>query len=554
MTKIINVQELFPEAQLKSYTQINLKLGLPIDNNDERLNLWRDSLLKNYSWPSIADSHTKKLVNRHQVFSLQFYLEVVRFLFEAVKVPLFEPPKVNAIEGNSENAEGKLEVTISLRQFEQFPKAITVNTIRFSQHLFEYLIDNDPDTDGIERLFASVDKLLVSPLSNFVYGSTSAVPILKEAYRQDVPYEHVGAGVYSLGWGSRSIRLQASACHLDSALGTKLAQNKAITASLIRTAGLPAPEHFVVTTKRQAQLAVEKLQFPIVVKPLDRDRGEGVFVDISDEAQLYSAFAKCQKVAGSDQVILERQVHGVCHRFLVVNRKVIYVIRRDPISVIGDGKTSIADLVNEEVSKQRIKPPWERSPIKPIDTIAKDTLQKLGYNKESVPEEGARIPLRPIQSAQWGGSPQDVTEMTHDENLEIAVRSADLFNLYVVGVDIISPDISKPWHTNGAIINEVNFKPQIGSTISQAYIPQVLTQLIDGDGKIPIESFATEEAAKARQKHYCDRGYRCFLTAADMTIDFLGNQLVMPFNALRPRVRALICRSDVDAIVVCDPQ
>jgi cyanophycin synthetase len=274
-------------------------------------------------------------------------------------------------------------------------------------------------------------------------------------------------------------------------------------------------------------------------------------VDIWDEVQLHSAFTKCQKVAGSNQVILEKQVHGVCHRFLVVNGVVIYVIRRDPISVIGDGKNSIADLVNEEVNNQRMKPHWERSRIKPIDLIARDTLHGLGYTEEFVPEAGARIPLRPIQSSEWGGSPQDVTVLTHPENAEIAVRSADLFNLHIAGVDIISPDISKPWHTNGAIINEVNFKPQVGvSANSRAYIPQVLTQLIEGDGRIPIESFSTEEAAKARHEEYCGQGYRCFLTTADVTVDFSGNQLVMPFNAIRPRLRALTCRSDVDAIVV----
>lgn len=144
---------------------------------------------------------------------------------------------------------------------------------------------------------------------------------------------------------------------------------------------------------------------------------------------------------------------------------------------------------------------------------------------------------------------EEVTTIVHPENLSVAIAAAKLFGLHVAGIDIISPDIAKPWHENGAIINEVNFAPLFGGgEISRASIPLFLAEFIEGDGKIPIEIFDTEEAALTRQAAYQKRGMRCYFTTATKTIDFSGGAVMMPFDDIRRRLKALVCRSDVDAI------
>jgi len=68
----------------------------------------------------------------------------------------------------------------------------------------------------------------------------------------------------------------------------------------------------------------------------------------------------------------------------------------------------------------------------------------------------------------------------------------------VSGVDIISEDISIPWYENGAIINEVNFSPQLGSDdFSKNTISAFLNLIIKNNGKIPITVIiGKEEASK----------------------------------------------------------
>jgi len=105
-------------------------------------------------------------------------------------------------------------------------------------------------------------------------------------------------------------------------------------------------------------------------------------------------------------VIVERQVPGVCHRFFVANHKVLYVIKRNPISVTGDGKSTVKALVEAQLIEQSKTPPWDRSPIKPIDDLARKCFAKVGLTEDSIPEKGLAVPLRPIQSNEWGARPK----------------------------------------------------------------------------------------------------------------------------------------------------
>lgn len=128
------------------------------------------------------------------------------------------------------------------------------------------------------------------------------------------------------------------------------------TANVLRVAGLPAPIHGLVTAESDAISAAKKIGYPVVIKPSDRDRGEGVTVDVSDEAGLQLAFAHAKESSRSKQVIVERQVAGVCHRLFVANDKLLYAVKRHPMSVTGDAQHTIQELVDAEVANQANKP------------------------------------------------------------------------------------------------------------------------------------------------------------------------------------------------------
>jgi len=288
-----------------------------------------------------------------------------------------------------------------------------------------------------------------------------------------------------------------------------------------------------------------------VVKPLDLNRGEGVTVDVADAGALQAAFHHAQQPSKSRLVIVEQQVAGVCHRFFVANGRLLYAVKRWPMSVRGDGRRTVAQLVADELMAQQFKPLWARSELQALDERALLALALAGFTPECVPAPGVLAPLRRIESTADGGLDEEVTTTAHPDNVAIALAATRLFGLNVAGVDIISADITQAWHENGAIINEVNFAPLLGGAdISRSYIPAFLADYLEGDGKIPIETFATGEAALAQQTAYKQKGLRCYFTSQTKTLDAAGRNVVMPFGDVNQRVRALLCRADVDAVVI----
>lgn len=540
-------------CDLTENLRIKLELVFPEFAGVANFNDWAWAILEQKTWSGGAGVFGFESVADQQRLFVQAFLQTTRLFCELGRLPVFDIPRVISLSMDEPNSKKcLLEVELFLVQF--VPQDAYRIPIKASVDLCRWMAQNNPTSENKNIIYNTITEKVIYPLQKLVPAGKSTIPVLRVAHSLGIPFAHLGLGVYQLGWGSKARRLDRSTCELDSAIGSKLAQNKVSTANILRVAGLPAPVHGVVRTENEAISVAKKIGFPVVIKPTDQDRGEGVTVDISDEAGLKTAFAHAQKLSKSKQVIVERQVSGVCHRLFIVNDKLLYAVKRHPMSVIGDVKKTIQELVDGELVEQANKPPWSRSEIKPIDDLALKAFESLGFSAESVPDKGVMVPLRRIESTEWGGVDQEVTAVVHPENLYISLQAAKLFGLHVAGIDIISPDISKPWFENEAIINEVNFAPLFGGgEISRSHIQLFFAEFIDLDGKIPIEIFECEQDAQNYQMAQLNQGHRCYLTTSEKTLDDSGRELFMPFKNLKQRFQALILRSDVDSISLVLP-
>lgn len=533
-----------------NYLRVKIDFEFPDFIKRSNYDLWAKAMLEQDDWLIGQEIKYQNSLSSNDCLFLHSLLQTLRLLCQLGRLPVFEFPRVVSLSRDNQNLKKYLlEIELFLVHF--LPKSAYQIPVKATFELCQWMAQHSPTLENKNKVFNTISEKVIKPLHRLIPAGKSTIPVLRAAYELGIPFTHLGLGVYQLGWGSKARRLDRSTCELDSAIGSKLTQNKVVTANLLRTAGLPSPVHEVVTTETNAMVIAKKIGFPVVIKPTDRDRGEGVTVDISNETSLKDAFANAQKLSKSKQVIVERQVSGVCHRLFIANGKLLYAVKRNPMSVIGDGKRTVQQLVDDQIMKESQRPPWIRSEIKPIDQLALKTLEIFGLNSDSVPAKGVMVPIRRIESTEWGGVDQEVTTVVHAENLRIALEAATLFNLNIAGIDIISPDIAKPWYVNGAIINEVNFAPLFGGAeISRSYIPEFFAQFIKGDGKIPIEVFDTKEVALEFQKMHAAQGRRCYVTTANRTIDQLGRDIMMPWRDLKKRIRALTLRSDVDAISV----
>jgi hypothetical protein len=236
----------------------------------------------------------------------------------------------------------------------------------------------------------------------------------------------------------------------------------------------------------------------------------------------------------------------------MVGDRLLYCVKRQPMGIRGDGEQTIEQLVENELARQAQKPIWHRSKIQAIDTFTKQVLEGQGLTNNSIPQAGTFVALRTIESTEWGGVDEDMTPMVHPDNIQIAVDASRLLNLQVAGIDIITMDIARPWHENGAVINEVNFAPLLGGAeISRSYLPLFFEYLFRGTHMIPLDIFDDVALARQRRDSLIQQKLRTYFVSAQGVEDPWGKMQEMSQSELRARIKALMCRSDVDAVVAC---
>ena len=472
-------------------------------------------------------------------------------LLRAVKIPTFDTGRILDIKPEKGEA-STWHVMIAVPCLDHVHQSKVIIAYEQAAMAVRWLTGRARTPGNAQTLFAHLQKSFIDPVKKTIPGGDSTIPMLRAAWLKNIPFRHLGFGVYQLGWGRPSLRVDRGAIGPDSAIGAKMAQNKWIAANLIRDAGLPAPTNRLVASMEEALSAARFLGWPVVIKPVNRDRGEGVTVAVSSDFQLDVAFRTAASLAR--EVIVEREVAGICHRVLVAHDQVHIVSKRMAKSVRGDGQQTVAQLVCLANDTEIAKPPWLRLKSFPLDDLALQCLAVVGMAPGVVPADGEFVPLRPIQSTEDGGVVEDMTEEIHADNVTIAVKASRLFGLSLAGVDIISPDIRRPWYENGAIINEVNFCSLLPDNLSGSVLPALLGQFVAKDGRIPVEVVIGGEAGldvgNEIRTAYVDRGYRCFLTSHTTTVSPEGECIPLSSEGLFGRCIALAMDSEVEAIVM----
>ena len=405
-----------------------------------------------------------------------------------------------------------------------------------------------------EHFFQQVESGAFPILAASRARGKSTFEMLRVAHSLGIPYRPLAGGVFQLGWGRHARRMDRSTTDHDSAMGMRWSMHKHLAAQMLREAGLPAPDHGTASSLEQAHALAGRIGFPVAVKPADMERGEGVTVDVH-EHNLEAAFDCAYRKSPSHTVLVERQIPGVCHRLFIVAGELLYAVKRLPMGVYGDGRSSIDTLVATACAEQQKRAPWLRSGMPPLDQMALDMLRSQGLEPHDTPSAGRFVALRRIESTAWGGIDEEVTHSAHPDNIAAAIRATQLFGLEVAGVDMISQDITQAWHANGAVINEVNYAPLLGGgDISRRHIHAYFSRILKDNGKIPICILPGGEAvwaqAVAHWQQWRTSGVDAYLTSGAMTLDAQGNRYHMLHHSLWHRVQALLMQPDVGALVI----
>src|SRR6187402_1590424 len=212
--------------------------------------------------------------------------------------------------------------------------------------------------------------------------------IVRAAERRGIPTRRLTDGsLVQLGFGSRRRRIWAAETDRTSAIGEAIAQDKELTKHLLASIGVPVPEGRVAKTVEEAWAAAQAIGLPVVVKPRKGNQGKGVSTALETYEALATAFQIA--VAYDGETIVERHLYGSDHRLLVIGDRLVAAARREPPQVVGDGRSTIAELVVQENQNPLRGDDHATSLSKlRLDAIGVEHLAEQGLRPESVPAAG----------------------------------------------------------------------------------------------------------------------------------------------------------------------
>lgn len=407
-------------------------------------------------------------------------------------------------------AVGKLDMDLHLERWnviasEEMPTVIAVESIHeATSHGVAYAVWDWFESINREQSFA-IDpqiELLQTRFRRSVYGGPTVYSLLRSAHQKGIPTFYLpDEGLMQYGYGCKQVRGVAttfnSDSHLDSDFTTRKDDCKAFLAAL----GFPVPKGDIVRTVNEALITAEQVGYPVAVKPVVGHKGIGVTAAVHTEADLMFAFDRAVEAHPEDspiRVIVEKSISGSDFRLLCVDGKFVAATERQPAAVVGDGRSTIDELIERE----NAKPERRDTPTSALGKIVRDQameryLHEQHLSLDSVLDVGEQIYLRKVANLSSGGVSIDATSRVHLDNIILAQDIAQHFDLVCLGIDVLARDISRSWKEGDFGIVEINSAPGIYMHLCPAVGDRinVSDRILEtffhskADAQIPIISF-----------------------------------------------------------------
>jgi len=174
------------------------------------------------------------------------------------------------------------------------------------------------------------------------------------------------------------------------------------------------------------------LGFPVIVKPNSGSQGVGVSL-VHNKQEFYRAV---RFVFKRDRIVLVQQmVKGSDYRLVVLDNKVISAYERIPLNVVGDGKSTIKQLLKRK--QEQFVASSRDTQIDVDDPRISIKLKHQGLKFKSIPDKGQRVYLLDNANLSTGGDSVDVSEKVHPAFKKLAVNLTRDMGLRFCGVDLI---------------------------------------------------------------------------------------------------------------------
>src|SRR5690606_2998560 len=153
----------------------------------------------------------------------------------------------------------------------------------------------------------------------------------------------------------------------------------------------------------------------------DRSGGAGVSAGLASAAEVEDAFERAQR--RSRRIVVEAMLPGDDHRFLVIGGRLVGVVCRGWIAVVGDGARTVRELLDAANAEPRRN--GAAAVLRPIrcDGQTDMLLARAGLSFAAIPGAGRVVQLQSAANWERGSVPEDVTAHVHPDNAAAVLQA-----------------------------------------------------------------------------------------------------------------------------------
>ncbi|HYO36816.1 MAG TPA: hypothetical protein VER97_12120 [Geodermatophilus sp.] len=264
-------------------------------------------------------------------------------------------------------------------------------------------------------------------------------------------------GFLEVSRGPSATLVRENLVALDSPVVLERAGDRLAAGAHLGAAGLPVTDALGYTLADAGPaLAFLQTHGACVVKPAyGTGAGRGVTCDVRTVEEFLRA--SLSAVRHCPDLVIERQLHGAEYRLLVLDGTVIGAVRRRSPSVVGDGRSTVTDLVLAENQRRLQAEGRSGLFLLGLGLDACLALRRQGLFPASVPEDGRRVTVARAVNA---GSAAEADAVQPTPALAAdAVAAAQALDLRLASVEIATPEPAAGLASPGAGLIEVNSTP-----------------------------------------------------------------------------------------------
>ncbi|WP_338627696.1 bifunctional glutamate--cysteine ligase GshA/glutathione synthetase GshB [Clostridium baratii] len=359
------------------------------------------------------------------------------------------------------NEDIKRAINISKERFENYKETIASNIIEGIKEsdYIDYFM-------GLAKEYLKYSEKNVFKLKGYEDLELSTQILILDGMKHGIEYEMLDRrdNFISLKKGEHIEYVkQATKTSKDAYITALIMENKLVTKKVLEKNNIKVPKGGYYENIEDALGDYYKYKGnQIVVKPKSTNFGIGITIFKGDFTKEEYNRAVEIGFENDNEILIEEFIKGKEYRFLVINDEVCGILHRVPANVVGDGKSTIRELV-EEKNKNPLRGKGYKTPLEKISLGEAEEMFLRESNKDFdyVPLENETVYLRENSNISTGGDSIDFTDDIDDSYKEIAIKAARSVNAKITGVDMMISDIKEKASSNNYGIIEINFNPAI---------------------------------------------------------------------------------------------